>query len=121
MRRAQAKGLVNFRSLDLRDWTHDKHRTADDDYFMSLYGHLGNDRLVRPGDIVSAGQVIGSIGKEAGNVNGGYKPHIHFAIHDGRYFEPGMLLFQLKSQSEDIVVRLAELREEELRVTLSSL
>jgi tRNA (guanine37-N1)-methyltransferase len=30
MRRAQAKGLVQFRSLDLRDWTHDRHRTADD-------------------------------------------------------------------------------------------
>src|SRR5262245_31612883 len=30
MRRAQAKGIVKFRSLDLRDWTHDKHRTADD-------------------------------------------------------------------------------------------
>jgi tRNA (guanine37-N1)-methyltransferase len=27
MRRAQAKGIVQFRSLDLRDWTHDRHRT----------------------------------------------------------------------------------------------
>ena len=29
MKRAQEKGLVTFRSLDLRDWTHDRHRTAD--------------------------------------------------------------------------------------------
>jgi tRNA (guanine37-N1)-methyltransferase len=30
MKRAQEKGLATFRSLDLRDWTHDRHRTADD-------------------------------------------------------------------------------------------
>ncbi len=30
MKRAQEKGAVAFRSLDLRDWTHDRHRTADD-------------------------------------------------------------------------------------------
>ena len=30
MKRAQEKGLASFRSLDLRDWTHDRHRTADD-------------------------------------------------------------------------------------------
>ncbi len=30
MKRAQEKGAVAFRSLDLRDWTHDRHHTADD-------------------------------------------------------------------------------------------
>ncbi len=30
MKRAQEKGLVTFRSLDLRDWTHDRHRTTDE-------------------------------------------------------------------------------------------
>lgn len=30
MKRAQEKGLASFRSLDLREWTHDRHRTADD-------------------------------------------------------------------------------------------
>jgi tRNA (guanine37-N1)-methyltransferase len=30
MKRAQEKGLASFRSLDLRDWTHNRHRTADD-------------------------------------------------------------------------------------------
>jgi tRNA (guanine37-N1)-methyltransferase len=30
MRRAQDKGLAALRSHDLRDWTHDRHRTADD-------------------------------------------------------------------------------------------
>lgn len=31
MKRAQEKGILEFRSHDLRDWTHDRHRTTDDD------------------------------------------------------------------------------------------
>lgn len=31
MRRAQEKGILKFRAHDLRDWTHDRHRTTDDD------------------------------------------------------------------------------------------
>ena len=31
MRIAQDKGLLDFTSYDLRDWTHDRHRTTDDD------------------------------------------------------------------------------------------
>ena len=30
MKRAQEKGAVSFRSLDIRDWAHDRHHTADD-------------------------------------------------------------------------------------------
>ena len=30
MKRAQEKGLLEFKSHDLRDWTHDLHRTTDD-------------------------------------------------------------------------------------------
>jgi tRNA (guanine37-N1)-methyltransferase len=30
MKRAQEKSLVRFRSLDIREWTRDRHRTADD-------------------------------------------------------------------------------------------
>jgi tRNA (guanine37-N1)-methyltransferase len=30
MKRAQAKGVAQFRSLDLREWTHNRHRTVDD-------------------------------------------------------------------------------------------
>ena len=30
MKRAQEKGLASFRSLDLRDWAHDRHKTTDD-------------------------------------------------------------------------------------------
>lgn len=31
MRIAAEKGLIEFRAHDLRDWTHDRHRTTDDD------------------------------------------------------------------------------------------
>lgn len=40
MRIAQEKGILSFRSYDLRDWTHDRHRTTDDE----PYG--GGDGLV---------------------------------------------------------------------------
>lgn len=31
MRRAQEKGALDFKAHDLRDWTHDRHRTTDDE------------------------------------------------------------------------------------------
>ncbi|WP_304424789.1 tRNA (guanosine(37)-N1)-methyltransferase TrmD, partial [uncultured Adlercreutzia sp.] len=31
MKRAQEKGILQFKAHDLRDWTHDRHRTTDDD------------------------------------------------------------------------------------------
>ncbi|MEG1907942.1 MAG: tRNA (guanosine(37)-N1)-methyltransferase TrmD, partial [Gordonibacter sp.] len=40
MRIAQEKGILQFHAHDLRDWTHDRHRTTDDD----PYG--GGDGLV---------------------------------------------------------------------------
>lgn len=33
MKRAQDKGILDFCAYDLRDWTHDRHRTTDDDSF----------------------------------------------------------------------------------------
>ena len=40
MRIAQEKGILDFKAHDLRDWTHDRHRTTDDE----PYG--GGDGLV---------------------------------------------------------------------------
>lgn len=40
MRIAQGKGILDFKAHDLRDWTHDRHRTTDDE----PYG--GGDGLV---------------------------------------------------------------------------
>ena len=31
MKRAREKGILDFRAYDLREWTHDRHRTTDDE------------------------------------------------------------------------------------------
>ncbi len=38
MKRAQDKGALQFRAYDLRDWTHDRHRTTDDDPYGGGHG-----------------------------------------------------------------------------------
>ena len=38
MRRAQEQGYLDFRAYDLRDWTHDRHRTTDDDPYGGGHG-----------------------------------------------------------------------------------
>lgn len=38
MKRAQDKGALEFKSYDLRDWTHDRHRTTDDDPYGGGHG-----------------------------------------------------------------------------------
>ncbi len=58
--------------------------------FSSLYAHLGDDRRVKVGDLVTAGQQIGTIGRKAPIVNGGYEPHLHFGILDGGYWDEGI-------------------------------
>jgi len=38
MRIAQEKGILTFKAHDLRDWTHDKHRTTDDEPYGGGHG-----------------------------------------------------------------------------------
>ena len=38
MKRAQDRGFLEFHAHDLRDWTHDRHRTTDDDPFGGGHG-----------------------------------------------------------------------------------
>lgn len=40
MRIAREKGILEFRTHDLRDWTHDRHRTTDDDPYGGGQGLL---------------------------------------------------------------------------------
>ncbi len=49
MQRAQDKGIFDFFAYDLRDWTHDKHRSTDDD----PYGG-GNGLIMKCGPIFEA-------------------------------------------------------------------
>ena len=49
MGRAQAKGLLKFEAYDLRDWTHDRHRTVDDAPFGG-----GQGMLMKPAPIFEA-------------------------------------------------------------------
>ncbi len=64
--------------------------------FYTLYGHLGGSLpgLCRPGDAVSASQVIAHLGDWS--ENGGWAPHLHFQIitdlleqHGGNFFGVG--------------------------------
>ncbi len=69
-----------------------EHRTADDQFFTTIYGHLASKRLVNAGELVTAGQPIGTIGKQSPQINGGYKPHLHFGVREGRLGTIGMNL-----------------------------
>ncbi len=57
-----------------------RHASGDGTPFYTLYGHLGHDSLamVAPGQAVSPGQQIGTIGAPPGN--GDWPPHLHFQI-----------------------------------------
>lgn len=72
-----------------------EHWLADDRYVTSLYGHLGTDRAVKAGEIVNAGQPIGTIGRQHLRINGGFKPHTHVGIRAGRIAEEGITLMRL--------------------------
>lgn len=94
-----------------------EHRLPDDGGFVTtIYGHLGADRLVNVGDVVEVGTQIGEIGRQSLLNNGGYKPHLHFGIREGRLAEPGMTLFELKTAAVRSPVRLASLGEEEIEL-----
>jgi murein DD-endopeptidase MepM/ murein hydrolase activator NlpD len=94
-----------------------EHRTAnEEEFFTTIYGHLGADRLVKVGDVVEVGTQIGEIGKQNPLVNGGYKPHLHFGVREGRIVEKGMALFHLATAEGRLPVRVARLGEEEVEL-----
>ena len=64
MKIAQDKGLLDFTAYDLRDWTHDRHRTTDDD----PYGG-GSGLIMKCAPIFEAYQAISGI-------NVGFEPEI---------------------------------------------
>ncbi len=69
MKRAQEFGLLEFHAHDLRDWTHDRHRTTDDD----PYGG-GQGLLMKCPPIFEAYDAVASEGA---------KPHVVFLAPTG--------------------------------------
>ena len=75
---AIADGVVSFAEDVKRGWgnvVRIYHKLDEQTYVESLYGHL-EVMSVAPGDIVTKGQQIGTIG----NVGGRYYAHLHFEI-----------------------------------------
>lgn len=74
MGRARNRGIVSFRAHDLRDWTHDRHRTVDDAPFGG-----GQGMLMKPEPIFEAlDDLAGSEGT---------RPHVVFFSPCGRRFD----------------------------------
>lgn len=76
--RARKKGILDFRAHDLRDWTHDRHRTTDDE----IYGG-GAGLLMCCPPIFEAVEDIASTGP---------KPHVIFFTPTGRPFDQDMAI-----------------------------
>ncbi|HUG91963.1 MAG TPA: M23 family metallopeptidase [Planctomycetaceae bacterium] len=93
-----------------------EHRLADGEFVTTIYGHLDTDRLVKAGDIVRAGQQIGEVGRQHPLVNGGYKPHLHFGVKEGRLAEIGRGLLPLNLGAGPAIARIAAVTEDELEL-----
>lgn len=73
MGRAQRSGVIEFVSHDLRDWTHDRHRTVDDAPFGG-----GQGMLMKPEPIYEAVEDVASRGE---------RPHVVFFSPCGERFD----------------------------------
>ena len=76
MRIAREKGILEFHAHDLRDWTHDRHRTTDDE----PYGG-GHGLVMKCGPIFEA---MDDLAAEGG------KPHVVFLAPQGARFDDAM-------------------------------
>ena len=84
MRIAQEKGILDFKAHDLRDWTHDRHRTTDDE----PYG--GGDGLVmKCAPIFEAYESLCAAPREgsAEAAQAASKPYTIFLAPQGRRFD----------------------------------
>ncbi|MDO4400475.1 MAG: tRNA (guanosine(37)-N1)-methyltransferase TrmD [Coriobacteriia bacterium] len=78
MRIAREKGILEFHAHDLRDWTHDRHRTTDDE----PYGG-GHGLVMKCAPIFEA---MDDLAAEGG------KPHVVFLAPQGERFDDAMAL-----------------------------
>lgn len=73
MGRAQRAGILDFAAHDLRDWTHDRHRTVDDAPFGG-----GQGMLMKPAPIFEAVEALSAEGPH---------PHVVFFSPCGRRYD----------------------------------
>ena len=73
MKRAQEKGLLTFAAHDLRDWTHDRHRTTDDEPFGG-----GHGLIMKCEPIFEAVEAVTAMDEA--------RPHIIFLAPTGKQF-----------------------------------
>ena len=73
MGRAQRAGILDFAAHDLRDWTHDRHRTVDDAPFGG-----GQGMLMKPAPICEAVEALSAEGP---------RPHVVFFSPCGRRYD----------------------------------
>lgn len=73
MGRAQRAGILDFAAYDLRDWTHDRHRTVDDAPFGG-----GQGMLMKPAPIFEAVEALSAEGS---------RPHVVFFSPCGRRYD----------------------------------
>lgn len=73
MGRAQKAGILDFAAHDLRDWTHDRHRTVDDAPFGG-----GQGMLMKPAPIYEAVEALSAEGP---------RPHVVFFSPCGRRYD----------------------------------
>lgn len=74
MGRARESGILDFRAHDLRDWTHDRHRTVDDAPFGG-----GQGMLMKPAPIFEAVRGLAA--------TDGVRPHVVFFSPCGHVFD----------------------------------
>ena len=73
MGRAQRAGILDFAAHDLRDWTHDRHRTVDDAPFGG-----GQGMLMKPAPLFEAVEALSAEGP---------RPHVVFFSPCGRRYD----------------------------------
>lgn len=85
MRIAQEKGILSFKAHDLRDWTHDRHRTTDDEPYGGGAGLVMKCEPIFEAyeDLVSGSQGAAGEGSAA-------NPHVIFLAPGGRRFDDAL-------------------------------
>ena len=95
-----------------------EHRLPNGEFFTTICGHLDHDRRVAVGDVVQAGQRIGSIGRKNPQINGGFNPHTHFGVRKGRNAEVGAVIMRMRINGEAYPIKIAALQEDFVELDL---